>query len=98
MTIIQREIANNRALLVELNTLETRIDRVMTEIQLLDEAILEQQNTKFESCSTLLTELYKETIKQVENISKSFEDLVAFHNSMIESKIKFLESKNQKNV
>lgn len=89
----QREIANNRALLVELNTLETRIDRVMTEIQLLDEAILEQQNTKFESCSTLLTELYKETIKQVESVSKSFEDLVAFHNSMIESKIKFLESK-----
>lgn len=88
-----KELENNRTLIVKLNTLETQIDRVMTEIQLLEEAIIEQQNAKFESCSILLAELYKETISQVENISKSFEKLVAFHNSMIESKIKFLEAK-----
>ena len=88
-----KELEKNRILLVRLNALETNIDSIMTEIQLLDEAILEQKNAKFVNCSNLLKELYKETINQLENISKSFENLVTFHNSMVESRIRFLETK-----
>lgn len=88
---------NFEADLAHLNQVRHTISRTSANIstlsirrQLLEEARDEVSSGKFLGSLDHLSNLYRQATKQVSGIQKSFDDLVTFHNSMIDEKVAFL--------
>ena len=80
-----------------LNTIKYQISRVSSEISELNlrkELILETEKELKSDVSTIdveaLREVYVQANSLVENVQKTFEDLVNYHNNMIVEKIRFI--------
>ncbi|MBV7389604.1 DUF2326 domain-containing protein [Enterococcus sp. ALS3] len=83
--------------LQKLNIIKYQISRVSSEISELDlrkELILETEKELKSDVSTIdieaLREVYTQANSLVENVQKTFEDLVNYHNNMIVEKIRFI--------
>ena len=86
------EMEKNRQIILRVNELETDIDNHMTELKIIDEAIIGQQNSLYdENNAIILRSLYDEACDLIRDVHKKFNDLVAFHNTMILNKIDFLK-------
>lgn len=83
--------------LQKLNIIKYQISRVSSEVSELDlrkELILETEKELKSDVSTIdieaLREVYTQANSLVENVQKTFEDLVNYHNNMIVEKIRFI--------
>ncbi len=80
-----------------LNKLKYHINKLSSEINKLNirrDIIIETQQELNHSVSNInlneLHQIYQQTTKFVDNIQKSFDDLVKYHNQMLDEKIKFI--------
>lgn len=83
--------------LESLNSLKYRISRLSSEIsklQMRKDIILEAKKELESDVSTIdikqLQIIYQQASSQIQNIQKTFDDLVLYHNQMIKEKIKFI--------
>ncbi len=91
--VYQTELKKNQELVTKSTQLSSSIDSCLTEIYLIEEAINEQQAQVQVDDTSTLQFLYKEASNLLNTVSKQFGELVKFHNSMIQNKIKFLEGR-----
>lgn len=86
----EKEINEKKEFLIEYNKIEQQIDALETEISYLNKSIDENRNASYERNTDLLISLYKEASDIIQNVKKSFDELVCFHNSMVNNKLSFL--------
>lgn len=89
----QTELMKNQDLVIQSSQLELSIDACMMEISIIEESIREHQAQVQCYDTSALQLLYNDASDLVDKISKRFDELVVFHNSMIQSKVKFLEAR-----
>lgn len=91
--IYQSELEKNQKLVSELAHTKNSIDTCLTEISFLNDSIdIQKQQLQDYDTSTLKC-LYEDANSLIEKINKQFDELVAFHNSMITNKINFLQAR-----
>ena len=83
------ELDNKRNLNTQINNYEQQLQLLELDVDLLDNSIKELSEDKTNIDIEELKELYQETKMFSEDIHKKFEDVVKFHNSMIENRISF---------
>jgi len=81
LTSLKREISN---LTVEINNLRLRLS-------LNQETLNELKNNKSDIDPKTIRELYNEAEKLIPSIQKKFEDVLNFHNQMVDKKVEFVE-------
>lgn len=81
----------------EVNKIKVKINNLSTEISILSirkdsilEAKEEFERQKADIDLSLLSTIYKQAASLISNLQKRFEDLVEYHNQMVEQKIKFI--------
>lgn len=85
--------------LYELNEAKGKINRITTDItglsirrELIIDASNDFDSQKFNVDISQLKLVYQQASALIPNLQKTFEDLVSYHNQMIESKIRFIKS------
>ena len=86
----EKELMDKKQFLLEYNEIERQIDSLETEISFLNESIEENRKATYENNTDLLISLYQEASNAIQDIKKSFDELVCFHNSMVNNKLSFL--------
>lgn len=89
-TNYEKELMDKKQFLLEYNEIERQIDSLETEISFLNESIEENRKATYENNTDLLISLYQEASNAIQDIKKSFDELVCFHNSMVNNKLSFL--------
>lgn len=74
----------------EVNKLSSIIGKLNIRIDLIKESELELKSSKSNIDLRQLEIIYEQATNKVKTIQKSFSDLVTFHNTMIEEKVKFI--------
>lgn len=86
----EKEINDNKQFLIEYNSVEQQIDSLETEINIINKSIDENRESIYEKNTDLLISLYQEASSLIQDVKKSFDELVNFHNTMVNNKISFL--------
>lgn len=86
----EADLANLSQVRHAISRTSTKISTLTLRKQLIEEAREDVASGRFLGSLDHLSSLYRQATKQVVGIQKSFDDLVIFHNSMIDEKIAFL--------
>ena len=81
-----------KKLTIRINELQENMQFLEFEIKNIEESISELSQEKKDIDFTTLQAIYEEAKSYVPDIQRSFEDMVAFHNSMIQNRIDFIRS------
>ena len=90
LKVNKEEIEEIRKLVKDINNLEIDIETLDFEIELIKESVKKLENEKFRESISILENIYTEAKLYIKELQIKFEDLVAFHNSMIENRKKFI--------
>lgn len=74
----------------EINQKTSQLSRLKMRKSLTEEAVLEVSSSHARIDTQQLKELYKEVTERVSGVQKTFEELVVFHNAMVEEKARFI--------
>ncbi|GEM_PF-372028 len=93
------ELQKNRDLIANINNLEEQSQLLEYEIRLINNNVEKLNNEKSNVNISQIKNIYNESKAYIDNIDKTFEDVVIFHNTMIQNRINFiynqLESKKK---
>ncbi len=92
MDAYREELDNKRKLTVRINELQENMQFLEFEIDTIEGSIARLSQEKKDVDFATLQAIYEEAKSYVPNLQKSFEDMVAFHNSMIQNRIDFIHS------
>ena len=99
LKVCAKALRDKKQFLIEYNDIERQIDSLETEVNYLNVSIEENKKATYENNTELLVSLYEEASNTIKEIKKSFDELVCFHNAMIDNKTAFLvELVNQKQI
>ena len=76
----------------ELNSVLGTLSALTIRKSVIDEALSDIQGRKFDDNLDVIAAIYKQASAFIPNLQKSFEDLVSYHNQMLENKKEFLSS------
>jgi uncharacterized protein YydD (DUF2326 family) len=76
----------------ELNSVLGTLSAQSIRKDVIDEALSDIQGRKFDDNLDVIAAIYKQASAFIPNLQKSFEDLVSYHNQMLENKKEFLSS------
>jgi uncharacterized protein YydD (DUF2326 family) len=76
----------------ELNSVLGSLSALTIRKSVIDEALSDIQGRKFDDNLDAVAAIYKQASAFIPNLQKSFEDLVSYHNQMLENKKEFLSS------
>jgi len=85
------ELDAKRKLTLRINDLQEKMELVEFEISNIENSILNLSKEKSEINIQILQTLYQEAKSYIPQLHKSFEDMVSFHNSMIQNRIDFIQ-------
>lgn len=85
------ELDAKRKLTLRINDLQEKMELVEFEISNIENSILNLSKEKSEINIQILQTLYQEAKSYIPKLHKSFEDMVSFHNSMIQNRIDFIQ-------
>ena len=74
----------------EINQKTSLLSRLKMRKSLTEEAVLEVSSSHARIDTQQLKDLYKDVIERVAGVQKTFEELVVFHNAMVEEKARFI--------
>jgi uncharacterized protein YydD (DUF2326 family) len=74
----------------EINQKTSQLSRLKMRKSLTEEAVLEVSSSHARIDTQQLKELYKDVSERVSGVQKTFEELVVFHNAMVEEKARFI--------
>jgi uncharacterized protein YydD (DUF2326 family) len=86
----ERDLSRLDEVKFEINQKASLLSRLNIRKSLTEEAVLEVSSSHAEIDTQQLKDLYKDVTERVSGVQKSFEDLVAFHNAMVEEKTRFI--------
>lgn len=92
MDAYREELDNKRKLTVRINELQESMQFLEFEIDTIEGSITKLSQEKKDVDFATLQAIYEEAKIYVPNLQKSFEDMVTFHNSMIQNRIDFIRS------
>lgn len=92
MDAYREELDNKRKLAIRINELQKDMQFLEFEIDTIEESIAKLSQEKKDVDFDTLKAIYEEAKSYVPNLQKSFEDMVSFHNSMIQNRIDFIHS------
>lgn len=86
----KEELEKKRNLASKISLLEGKIQILDFEIRTINDSLQKLSTEKSNVNISLLEEIYKEANRYLPELQKKFEDLVNFHNSMIQNRIDFI--------
>lgn len=86
----REELDNKRQLTVQINDLQAQLELLEFEIDNMKKSISSLSKEKSEINFQTLKSIYQEAESFVPELQKNFEDMVEFHNSMIQNRIDFI--------
>lgn len=99
MDIYRDELDTKRKLTLRINDLQEKMELLEFEIDNIEKSILKLSEEKRDIDFDTLSAIYDEAKSYIPELQKSFEDMVNFHNTMIQNRIDFiqqqLESKHE---
>lgn len=87
---LERDIQSLNEIKVELNRLVGEIASLNVRRDIIEEARKDMENRHFDEDLSELETIYQQAKAFVPSIQKSFEELVAYHNQMLENRTKFM--------
>ena len=84
------ELAKKRNLLNRIEQLEQKIQQIELDIILINKGIDKLHNEKSNIDVSKISRVYGEAVTYLSNLTKTFDDVVSFHNSMIHNRIVFM--------
>lgn len=91
--IYKDEINKKSKVIEEIELLNSEIDLLQFKSNMVKKSISELQNDKFNIDIYKINEIYRQAKIYNDNLEKTFEDVVNFHNAMIDNRVKFIKSK-----
>lgn len=91
--IYKDEINKKSKVLEEIDLLNSEIDLLQFKSKMVKKSISELENDKFNIDTSKINEIYRQAKIYNYNLEKTFEDVVNFHNSMIDNRVKFIKSR-----
>ncbi len=99
METYKEELENKRNLMTKINELEQNAQMIEFDINLINKNIENLNNEKSSIDLSQIKNIYNEAKAYIGNMDKTFNDVVEFHNTMIQNRIDFikiqLENKNE---
>jgi uncharacterized protein YydD (DUF2326 family) len=86
----KEELENKRELSTKVDLLEEKIQLLELDIEYIEDNINRLKDEKNNIDSNQINHIYKEANAYLDNINKTFDDVLNFHNQMIENRIKFI--------
>ena len=93
-----KDLEKFRNLITNINNLEESIEILDFEIELIKESIKEMNSQIFKEDLLILKKIYNEAEIFIEKLEKNFEELVQFHNIMIENRKKYIQSNLEEKI
>ena len=93
----KNELTKKRDITSQISLLQKDMDLLQFEIKTINESLNKLSNEKANINIKLLKNIYEESNQYIPKLQKSFDDLVNFHNAMIQNRIDFItEQLNEK--
>lgn len=86
----KEELNNKRNITIKINDCEEKIQALEFDLDLLNKSIIKLKEDKLNVDTSKIKEIYDEANAKIDSLEKNFEDIVNFHNQMIENRIMFL--------
>jgi len=86
----EADLNNLNKLKYEINIVSSEISRLNIRKELILDTQKDLNNKVFEVDTSQLEQIYKQTVANISPITKSFDDLVQYHNKMIGEKVKYI--------
>lgn len=94
----KEELKKKRELTISLERIEQKIEIIELDINCMNDTIAQLSEQKSNINVSQIKDIYMEAKVYINNLNKTFDDVVKFHNKMIENRIKFIMDKfNKKN-
>lgn len=87
----REELDSKRKLTLRINDLQEKMELVEFEIANIENSIVSLAKEKSEINIQILQAVYQEAKSYIPTLQKNFEDMVSFHNSMIQNRIDFIQ-------
>ena len=87
---LEKDLEQLNLVKYNINKTSSHISRLKIRKNLIEESIKELKDSAFNIDLQQLRILYNEVTKNIDGIQKTFEDLVSYHNSMVNEKIKYI--------
>lgn len=87
----QEELEHKRKISAQIQMIENTAQSIEFEISLINNSIKNLQEEQSNIDVDILKSIYKEAHSYIPNLQKTFEDLLRFHNKMIQNKIDFIQ-------
>lgn len=91
MDIYRDELDTKRKLTLRINDLQEKMELLEFEIDNIEKSILKLSEEKRDIDFDTLSAIYDEAKSYIPELQKSFEDMVNFHNTMIQNRIDFIQ-------
>ena len=99
LDIYKDELKNKRDLANEIQTLEEQLETLEFEVSIINKSIKKLESEKSLINVDAIKNLYHEVKLNFKTIEKDFNDVILFHNKMIQNRIKFIsKQKNEKEI
>lgn len=86
----KEELNNKRNITIKINDCEEKIQALEFDLDLLNKSISKLKEDKLNVDTSKIKEIYDEANAKIDSLEKNFDDIVNFHNQMIENRIMFL--------
>ena len=87
----REELDSKRKLTLRINDLQEKMELVEFEIANIENSIVSLSKEKSEINIQILQAIYQEAKSYIPTLQKNFEDMISFHNSMIQNRIDFIQ-------
>ena len=87
----REELDSKRKLTLRINDLQEKMELVEFEIANIENSIMSLSKEKSEINIQILQAIYQEAKSYIPKLQKNFEDMISFHNSMIQNRIDFIQ-------
>ena len=87
----REELDSKRKLTLRINDLQEKMELVEFEIANIENSIVSLSKEKSEINIQILQAIYQEAKSYIPTLQKKFEDMISFHNSMIQNRIDFIQ-------
>lgn len=91
MDVYRDELDTKRKLTLRINDLQEKMELLEFEIDNIEKSILKLSEEKRDIDFDTLSAIYDEAKSYIPELQKSFEDMVNFHNTMIQNRIDFIQ-------
>ena len=91
--IYKEEINKKSKILEDIELLNSDIELLKFKQKMINKSITELESEKFNIDVSKINEIYRQAKIYNSNLEKTFDDVVKFHNSMIENRLKFIKVK-----